>query len=317
VFYDEVSASKALQLASDLQANLGGTEIRSVLSNIYQTPMKGQGIRQVFLITDGEVSDTDVIIHEASDHRRSHRCFCIGVGIGADAGLVEGIANATGGRSDFVSDERDLSDKVIGQLSMSMQGCINKLALHIGGDEAFEVVPFPISPVSFNVSSTIFVKSKAIEEDSILISGNYFGSSYDILSERRKDNAVGECFYGLFAYESLRVMSRRLRGTSGDRFQALKSLAVSLSISSGVLCEYTSFVGVSEKVYRERGGRCCPGSKPVSRPISAARCSQLMGGGFRYGGVLTSGGRPVCGPDFGALLSDILRAREGGDGGGG
>jgi hypothetical protein len=78
--------------------------------------LKGTGLRQLFVITDSEGSNTDRVLELVRRNAVSTRCFAIGLGSGADIGLVQGIAEATGGRADFISDGEDLIGKVIGQI---------------------------------------------------------------------------------------------------------------------------------------------------------------------------------------------------------
>jgi hypothetical protein len=149
--YNEGSAAKALVMASNLQANLGGTDLFRPLSHIYSEPHSGVGNRQIFVLTDGEVDNTDRVLELSAANRNRNRVFTIGIG-GADAGLVEGLANATGGRWDFVHEGEDLSSKVIPQLQTSLSACLSDVQLHVAGASSIDVSPFPISLISKSIS---------------------------------------------------------------------------------------------------------------------------------------------------------------------
>jgi hypothetical protein len=278
VAYNEANVSAALSLASSLSSNFGGTEIRQPLQNIYDSHVKGRGIRQIFILTDGEVSDTDSVLSDASSHCDHNRIFSIGIGTGADAGLVEGIANATGGQSGFVvGSDDDLSEQVINQLSRSLCPSVTNVSVHVSGSESFEISPFPLLPISPGVSSVFFVKGSGFVGGlgDMMVSGTFRGSSVDEVVRYGGDSDFGTSLGALFAYESLRCLDRQIRQGSrgsGD-ISSLKSRSIELSISSGVLCDYTAFVGVSEKIYREkpepveRMMRCC-----CSRPMACCCC---------------------------------------------
>jgi hypothetical protein len=245
--YNPSNGEKALKFAKTMQADLGGTEIWGPLNEIYKTPPK-KGIRSVFVLTDGEIDDTDQVRIEASKNSKTHRCFCIGLGCGADAGLVEGLADATGGRSDFVRDGQNLSGTVISQLAVSMRPALTDLDVHFETTQSFKIAPFPIKPLPENVSNTIFISGAGDPGKQLLASGKCNGASVDLVCMRRSDNGVESSLQALFAYERIQQLMETLasNGGSADR---IRTECVGLSIASGVLCDYTSFVGVSEKIY--------------------------------------------------------------------
>jgi hypothetical protein len=154
----------------------------------------------------------------------------------------------TGGRADFVLSGEDLSAKVIQQLQCSLSASLAQVEIHLPDDSLVEVSPFPILPVAQAVSSTIFVKSSA-SVDSVLVSADCCGERQDIAIEVRPSQIDGALFYGLYTYEALKCLERDMNRPGSTRSE-LAAKCVNLSMSSGVLCNETAFVGVSEKVYR-------------------------------------------------------------------
>ena len=59
--YNETTAKKAENLIRSMQADFGGTEILEPLKYLKQRPPVAGRSRQVFLLTDGEVSNTDAV----------------------------------------------------------------------------------------------------------------------------------------------------------------------------------------------------------------------------------------------------------------
>jgi hypothetical protein len=110
----------------------------------------------------------------------------------ADAGLVEGIADASGGRSDFVASGNDLSKLVISQLELSMQPSLGNVKVNIAGHEAIEITPFPIRPLFPGVASTLFVRDASGFSDgpAILVTADHDGSQVEFNPSRRKSGAV-------------------------------------------------------------------------------------------------------------------------------
>ena len=72
-------------------ADLGGTEILQPLQDILQAPTIPGYARQVFVLTDGEVSNTQQVIDCVRAYQNTNRVFALGLGDGASHELVEGI----------------------------------------------------------------------------------------------------------------------------------------------------------------------------------------------------------------------------------
>ena len=62
--YNESTAKEAERLSKSMEADFGGTELLELLKYLQKhPPMKGRS-RQVFLLTDGEISDTNEVEDE-------------------------------------------------------------------------------------------------------------------------------------------------------------------------------------------------------------------------------------------------------------
>jgi hypothetical protein len=231
-----------------LKADFGGTEIYSPLAAIFGEPLIGTGVRQLFVITDGEVSNTDRVLELCRRNSSSNRCFAIALGSGADAGLVQGIADVTGGRADFVSGSDDLTGKVIGQLEVSLRGVLANVSIEFAGVGGIEFAPFPVPAISAAIAQTIFGRSQIpLSQSRVLISGTFLGEQIDEVVESHEAAVNEEVLKALFAYETIKKSEGRLRE---DR--ALRAKIIQLSIESGVLCGETAFVGFSNEVFRIR-----------------------------------------------------------------
>ena len=88
---------------------MGGTEILEPLKFIYNQRLTGVP-KSVLLITDGEVSNTQVVIQLCRSNAANTRVFSIGIGEGASTALVNDVAKVSGGMSAFV---RGSSDRLV------------------------------------------------------------------------------------------------------------------------------------------------------------------------------------------------------------
>ncbi|XP_013917952.1 PREDICTED: von Willebrand factor A domain-containing protein 5A-like [Thamnophis sirtalis] len=73
VEYTQESMSTSIQRVKELNCDLGGTEIMAPLKAIYSQPCLEGHSRQLFVFTDGEVSNTNQVIGEVRRNSGSHR----------------------------------------------------------------------------------------------------------------------------------------------------------------------------------------------------------------------------------------------------
>ena len=236
VQYNESNIKKALELASNLKANLGGTRIYDPLNDIY-SKQNEFGQRQIFIMTDGEVWNVSDVIELVSSHSNENRCFTIGIGRGCDAGLVEGIANSSGGKCDFVQEGDSISEKVIPQLECSLHGVLTSIEVNIEGQEndSFQISPYPLPILSSKGSCVVYLRSKKKDEknefeNNFLITANYCGETVEIPVEenekiekkeedkfgRSDGHNIGKAILPLFAFNLLKDYEKR------KKFQKMK-----------------------------------------------------------------------------------------------
>ena len=112
---------RALYIAENLKADLGGTEMFIPIMRLLQEPVTKGYIRQIYLITDGEINNIDEILNFVYDYRSNTRIFTVGIGNYRDSGIIERISRMTHGSSIYVSsDADDLEEKVIDLLESSL-----------------------------------------------------------------------------------------------------------------------------------------------------------------------------------------------------
>ncbi len=101
---------RARAFVQSLDANMGGTEIESALESSVDT-LRGAANADVFLVTDGQVSNWERVVGRA--RRSRHRFFTVGVGVAVAEAFVRELASRTGGACELVSPNELMSDRVV------------------------------------------------------------------------------------------------------------------------------------------------------------------------------------------------------------
>jgi Ca-activated chloride channel homolog len=113
--YDEASLAEAAAFVASVDADMGGTEILPALEHVVAQTVATGVARQVVLLTDGEVSNTDAVLALAKRHAGTTRFFTFGIGAGASHHLVRGMARASGGAAEFIAPGERIEAKVMRQ----------------------------------------------------------------------------------------------------------------------------------------------------------------------------------------------------------
>jgi hypothetical protein len=85
--------------------------------------------RHIFLLTDGEVSNTQNIINLVKENNKYSRVYGIGIGEGASKDLIKGCAENGRGRAVFLSDHENVAGKIVELLQSSLSPVITDFQL--------------------------------------------------------------------------------------------------------------------------------------------------------------------------------------------
>uniref|UniRef100_A0A3Q3WDY1 VIT domain-containing protein n=1 Tax=Mola mola TaxID=94237 RepID=A0A3Q3WDY1_MOLML len=106
----------ASKLCTDVSTNLLGA-----LSWLYQQPMQRSYPRQIFIITDGSISNVAKVLELVRHNTCAGRCFGLGLGPRACRRLLQGVAKLTGGTTEYLDDEERLQPKLIKSLKKAFE----------------------------------------------------------------------------------------------------------------------------------------------------------------------------------------------------
>lgn len=141
--YDDASLAEATAYVARLEADLGGTELLPALTHVLDRPARGSLSRQIVVITDGQVSNTDAVLAIAANHSHHARVFTFGIGAGASHHLVKGLARAAQGVAEFIYPGERIEPKVVRQFGRLLSPALTSVRVDWGG---LEVTQAPSQP---------------------------------------------------------------------------------------------------------------------------------------------------------------------------
>jgi von Willebrand factor A domain-containing protein 5 len=271
-------------------SNFGSTEILKPLQYVLeQEPAIGRN-RIVFVITDGQVSNTDdVIQYVASDKGDNTRVFSLGIGNHVSRNLVNGIARSGGGFSDFVDGESDtaITAAVTRQMTTALAPNMDNLQLNFqfvnetSATAPINIIHAPYRPPPHlsNQRFLMFFLIESQEElESMTLSADMVGGS-DLLEPvsfafDREDivdvpDNTGSSFpvHTMTARELIRDLEEGTSWLHDDTYvnpESVRQEIISLGIEYQIASSETSFVAVdessNESFPQEEGGESLDGS---------------------------------------------------------
>lgn len=142
--YDDTNLEEALKHVEQFDSNFGGTDMYKPVKATLSQRFSDMHLDTIIL-TDGEIWNQDSLfdmIREASEDNKC-RFFSLGIGSGASTALVEGIATAGRGFSQFVAEGEKMDKKMVRLLKGALTPHINDYSLEIKyrqDDDGFEMV---------------------------------------------------------------------------------------------------------------------------------------------------------------------------------
>ncbi|XP_071167544.1 von Willebrand factor A domain-containing protein 5A-like isoform X2 [Mytilus edulis] len=252
--YSEKTLDQALSLQAQMEADMGGTEILQPLQQIYSKNCKQGYPRQIFLLTDGGVSNTEEVIKLAKKNNGNTRVFTFGIGDGASTSLIKNVAKASNGKAIFIKDNDNMQAKVITAMKGSLDNCLSEVSLHWDIPKCFTITDIPKEPpVVFHGDKLVLFALLKSSDAKSGISGSFklkgrFGGKdishkvkIEIPSSSHNDLPLHRVAakYQIKELENDDDSSYRRDGSNKDKI-------VLVSQAANIISKYTAFVGVDK-----------------------------------------------------------------------
>ncbi|KEQ67710.1 uncharacterized protein M437DRAFT_36355 [Aureobasidium melanogenum CBS 110374] len=143
--YNQENYTHALQFVKSFSASYGGTELMPPIEAAFKSHLSDMPL-ELFVLTDGEIYAEsqlfDFVNNQIHQKKVDARCFVLGVGHDVSHTLVEGLARAGNGISQFITDDEVMDFKVVRMLKAALYPHVNDYHLEIKYEETedFEMV---------------------------------------------------------------------------------------------------------------------------------------------------------------------------------
>ena len=264
--YSSESFEKAKVYAKETRANLGGTEILEPLRKIYSDKIEAGYARQLFVLTDGDVTNTEEVIQLVAHNASTTRVFAYGLGDSPSRSLVNGFAMAGNGKAEFIKKGEVLEEKIGRHLSRALQPAVTKASVLWDGLSNVQQVPTTLPPVFNNDRllvyaffeqvegstrpSVIFQIGKKIMQKDFSLGDAKTGGFLDKLAARALIKEMETTKGGIAHQGSRQERGVSLTGNEDEKKRAEKITGISLQY--GVMSKYVSLVAVEQRSENER-----------------------------------------------------------------
>ncbi|CAF1384138.1 unnamed protein product [Adineta ricciae] len=248
MIYNEENAKKAETLTRSMDANFGGTELLQPLQYLKDHPPAHGRSRQIFLLTDGEISNTDQVIELCRSMSATTRIFSFGLGYSPSRALVKGLARATNGYFVFVPPDAKVDSYVGSQLGRALQPSLVNARLQwhglsVNGSQAPQTIP----PLYINDRVLVYALFAMNPFEKKNASVDVMIDEHKISSIRLSDSKIrrSDTIRRLAAKALIQELEHKNRnGQDVEDRKAVEERILQLSLDHGILSAYTAFVGV-------------------------------------------------------------------------
>ena len=249
--YTDSTLEDARALVRSLDADMGGTEILRPLQTILNQPEQEGRPKQLFVITDGAVSNSRECIQLVGAHRRNTRVFSLGIGSAADRHLVKGLARAGGGTAAFTVEGEQLAGKVLAHLRQALAPSLYPVTVDWGLEvegEGVQHCQVPRTPSAIFHSSRFSVFRLFSGE--VKVGGKVVltaGDQRQELEVEKESSLAGDLIHKMFAKRMIQELEDSQVGPREEE------LIKDLSIKYSILSRFTSFICVDQETEAEVG----------------------------------------------------------------
>ena len=259
VLISEENINQAIEISSNFDADLGGTELLEPLKYIQNCLKNEENKRptRIFILTDGAVFNTNECLNKIQEivKNKDIRFFSLGIGNGCDEILVKGMSNKGNGIPEFVENPEQITDKVVFLLEESMNYYLNYVNVDImkksNGVNIYnyaEGSPLFISISENNSSINSIVDVSAIIKSDEFIKNNKLLISFECFNKKYKfefplDFSLDNDEYKIKTSDMLhKVILNNYINSNSNKYKLNRETIENISLKYQFLTSYTSLL---------------------------------------------------------------------------
>nr|XP_038028278.1 von Willebrand factor A domain-containing protein 5A-like isoform X2 [Anas platyrhynchos] len=250
VEYTQDNLTKAMQRIPSTSSCLGDADLLGTLRTIYNTPQPHGHARQLFIFMTGLPPDKEAIAAEVCHHRNSHRCFSFCFSEDS-AALAMTLARETRGEATYVKSDKELAVVVLNCLKRALKPAAEGVSLSWTLPLGLEAEVLGGTPQSIFQGEHIHLYAKIRgEAQDMKVATGVLTLQFSLNGQNVAHTIPFPlCPQGDGRLAGHRLAARCLLGMlladvvsgSGDE---PRQRAVEISLTSGIICPFTSYVGV-------------------------------------------------------------------------
>jgi Ca-activated chloride channel family protein len=233
-------------------ADLGGTELYRPLEAILSVPPTAGTLRNVVVLTDGQVTNEPAVVELARTWRSTNRLFTFGIGSSASGYLVRNLARVSSGAAEFISGNERIEDKVLRTFSRIDSPMVSDVTVDWGGAEVQTAAEIP--PVFDGDLLRVLARAPGRVPTEITLRCQLAGGEQSwtlaVPPSTSDENVIATAWARsmIEAWDDAAAPTSRPAGREASSDRRL----VNISKQFGVLCSRTSFVAVEHRSLEDR-----------------------------------------------------------------
>ncbi|CAF1182039.1 unnamed protein product [Rotaria sordida] len=245
--YNKGNMCEAEAMIKDMGADFGGTELLMPLRWLKENKPSASCVRQIFLLTDGEVSNVSEVTNLCREMAAYTRIFSFGLGHSPSRALIKDLARATNGYFNFIAPHTNVDIYVAEQLARALQPSIADVYIKWNiNQRILHKIPEHAPPVFVGDRLLFYaLLDETMSSDHTTTVELFTGMQQKPIGLARIDHVpsvLGSQFVMRLSAKAL------LRELSNDQETIDKELLINISIKYGILCPYTAFIGVERRL---------------------------------------------------------------------
>ncbi|NXC22019.1 VMA5A protein, partial [Corythaeola cristata] len=261
VGYTQHNLMEAMRRIPSTRSSPGHADLLGALRSIYSTRCLRGHTRQLFIFMTKLPPDKEAIAAEVCRHHNSHRCFSFCFSVDS-AALATALARETGGEAAYVSSDNSVTAVVLKCLKQALKPAAEGVSLSWTLPRGLEAEVLGGTPRSIfqGQHSLLYAQMHRWAQDTAVAAGAVTVQCSLDGQDVTHTVEFPPCPQGNGRLAGHRLAARRLlqrllsEATSGSEEEP-RQRAVEISLTSGVICPFTSYVGVrtSQRVTWYRG----------------------------------------------------------------